>query len=115
MACVAIADSSHSKFIMICLSNGASNLYVSWSDKLRHPDHIKEEIPTEIWKDMMTVSGTISLMYFATETAEMSKEGEDYMVSLHFLHKCMVALIQVTKTTRDTILARDARPPSKFR
>ena len=56
----------------------------------------------------MTVSGTISLMYFATETAEMSKEGEDYMVSLHFLHKCMVALIQVTKTTRDTL---HARPP----
>ena len=75
---------------------------------------INEKIPTGIWKDMMKVSGTISLMYFATETAETSKEGENYMVSLHFLHKCMVALIQVTKTARDTILpvARDARPPS---
>ena len=52
---------------------------------------------------MMTVSGTILLMYFATEIAEMSEEGEDYTVSLHFLHKCMVALIQVTETTRDTI------------
>lgn len=56
---------------------------------------------------MMTVSGTILLTYFATEIAEMSKEGEDYTVFLHFLHKCMVALlIQVTKTTRDTILTR---------
>jgi hypothetical protein len=52
---------------------------------------------------MTTVSGTILLMYFATEIAEMSEEGEDYTVSLHFLHKCMVALIQVTETTRDTI------------
>jgi hypothetical protein len=58
---------------------------------------------------MMTVSGTILLTYFATEIAEMSKEGEDYTVSLHFLHKCMVALIQVTKTTRDTILTRRHR------
>jgi len=40
----------------------------------------------------MTVSGTILLTYFATEIAEMSKEGEVYMVSLHFLHKCMVEL-----------------------
>ena len=55
---------------------------------------------------MTTVSGTILLMYFATEIAEMSKEGEDYTVSLHFLHKCMVALVQVTETTRDTILTR---------
>ena len=54
----------------------------------------------------MTVSGTILLMYFATEIAEISKEGEDYTVSLHFLHKCMVALIQVTERTRDTILTR---------
>lgn len=62
-----------------------------------------EEIPTGIWKDTMTVSGTILLMYFETGTAEISEEGEDYTVSLHFLHKCMVALIQVTETTRDTI------------
>jgi hypothetical protein len=65
-----------------------------------------EKIPTGIWKDMMTVSGTILLTYFATEIAEMSKEGEEYTASLHFLHKCMVALIQVTETTRDTILTR---------
>ena len=55
---------------------------------------------------MTTVSGTILLTYFAIEIAEMSKEGEDYTVSLHFLHKCMVALIQVTETTRDTIMTR---------
>ena len=111
MACVAIADSSQSRFIVICLSNGASNLYVSSLDEFRS---LLKKIPTGIWKDMMTVSGTILLTYFATEIAEMSTEGEDYMVSLHFLHKCMVALIQATKTTRDTILpvARDARPPS---
>jgi hypothetical protein len=58
---------------------------------------------------MMTVSGTVLLTYFATEIAEMLKEDEDYTVSLHFLHKCMVALIQVTKTTRDTILTRRHR------
>ena len=55
---------------------------------------------------MMTVSGTILSTYFATEIAEMSEGGEDYTVFLHFLHKCMVALIQVTETTRDTILTR---------
>ena len=58
---------------------------------------------------MMTVSGTILLMYFATEIAEISEEGEDYTVSLHFLHKCMVALIQVTETTRDKQLTRPLR------
>lgn len=106
MACVAIADSSQSRFIVICLSNGASNLYVSSLDEFRS---LLKKIPTGIWKDMMTVSGTILLTYFATEIAEMSTEGEDYMVSLHFLHKCMVALIQVTKTTRDIILTRRHR------
>ena len=98
MACVAIADSSHSKFIMICLSNGASNLHKSWLEILRHPGHLKEN-STEIWKDTMRVSGTILSTYFVTEIGEMSKEGEAYMVFLHFLHKCMVelkALIQRT-------------------
>ena len=38
---------------------------------------------------MMTVSGTILLTYFEIEIVKTLKEGEDYMVSLHFLHKRM--------------------------
>ena len=52
---------------------------------------------------MMTVSGTVLLTYFVTAIAKMSKEDEDYMVSLHFLHKCMVelkALMQVNDSKR---------------
>jgi hypothetical protein len=45
MACVAIADSSHNKFMVICLSNGASKLYVCDQTKLRHPDHMKKSQP----------------------------------------------------------------------
>src|ERR1700679_2272142 len=97
MACVAIADSRHSKFIVICLSNGASNLYM-WLDEVTTSR--SQEIPTEKWKDMMTVSGTILSTYFAIEIAEISKEGE---VSPHFLHLCVVvelmASIQGTRVT----------------
>jgi hypothetical protein len=62
---------------------------------------------------MMTVSGTVLLTYFATEIAKMSKEDEDYMFSLHFLHKCMVelkALMQVNDSKRKTKTTRDMTP-----
>ena len=61
---------------------------------------INEKIPTEKWKGMMTVSGTVLLTYFATEIGEISKGGEYYRVSLRFLHKCMAELKALIQGSR---------------
>jgi hypothetical protein len=65
-----IAESSHRRFITICLSRGASSL----QDDIRIKLGMHRRKSTEILQDMMMTVGTNESKYFATEIAKMAIE-----------------------------------------
>jgi hypothetical protein len=75
---VGIADSSHSKFMIICLSNGASSLYYrnEWNTKYNI-----EVIFTERCKDMTKGVGTTVSVCFVTGNKGMAAAHADYFLS----------------------------------
>lgn len=71
-----MADSSQSRFIISCLSKGASNLF--------HPTSVREKgrqhdwIWTEILKDMMKAFDTSEWAYFVIEIEEKATGREGH-------------------------------------
>jgi len=74
-----IADSSHRRFIIICLSRGASNLSIPY--QRRSYGNPPEKNSTEKSRDMRTVFGIILSMYSAIVTAGMATMRAVYVLS----------------------------------